>query len=107
MKNIANLMKQAGQMQARMQEMQSRLDAMDVVGESGAGLVRVTLSGKGDMRGLKVDPKLADPDDMETLEDLIVAAHADARRKIEAAMAEEMQKVTGGMPLPPGLKLPF
>ena len=70
-------------------------------------MVTVTLSGKNDLRGIKIDPKLADPDDMEMLQDLIVAAHADAKRKIEAIAAEEMQKVTGGLNLPPGLKLPF
>lgn len=107
MKNIGNLMKQASQMQARMQEMQARLEAMEIEGASGAGLVSVVLSGKGELRRLKIDPKLIDPEEAEMLEDLIVAAHADARRKIESTMAEEMQKVTGGMSLPPGLKLPF
>ena len=78
-----------------------------MVGEAGAGLVRVTLNGKGDMRGLKIDPKLIDPADAEMLEDLIVAAHRDARGKIEAETAAEMQKMTGGLQLPPGMKLPF
>jgi hypothetical protein len=107
MKNLAGLMKQAQQMQSKMQEMQAKLEAMDMVGESGAGLVRVTLNGKGDMRGVEIDPKLIDPSDAEMLQDLIVAAHRDARTKIEAMMSSEMQKVTGGMPLPPGMKLPF
>jgi len=107
MKNLGNLMKQASQMQARMQEMQARLEAMEIEGGSGAGLVTVVLSGKGELRRLKIDPKLIDPAEVEMLEDLIVAAHADARRKIESTMADEMQKVTGGMSLPPGLKLPF
>jgi len=107
MKNLGNLMKQASQMQARMQEMQARLEAMEIEGASGAGLVTVVLSGKGELRRLKIDPKLIDPAEVEMLEDLIVAAHADARRKIESTMADEMQKVTGGMSLPPGLKLPF
>ena len=100
MKNLAGLMKQASQMQAK-------LEAMEVEGSAGAGMVTVVLTGKGDMKRLKVDPKLADPGEMEMLEDLVVAAHAEARRKIEATMAEEMQKVTGGMPLPGGMKLPF
>jgi DNA-binding YbaB/EbfC family protein len=107
MKNLAGLMKQAQQMQSKMQEMQAKLEAAEMIGEAGAGLVRVTLNGKGDMRGIKIDPKLIDPADAEMLEDLIVAAHRDARSKIEAAMADEMQKVTGGMQLPPGMKLPF
>ena len=107
MKNLGNLMKQASQMQARMQEMQARLEAMEVEGTAGAGLVSVVMTGKGDLRRVKLDPKVIDPAEAEMIEDLIVAAHADARRKIEALMAEEMQKVTGGMALPPGLKLPF
>jgi len=107
MKNIAGLMKQASQMQAKMQEMQERLAAMDIEGEAGAGLVRVTLSGKGEMKRVKIDPKLADPAETEMLEDLIVAAHADARGKLEATAAEEMQKISGGLQLPPGMKLPF
>jgi nucleoid-associated protein EbfC len=94
-------------MQAKMQEMQSKLESMEIQGEAGAGLVTVTLNGKGDLRHIKIDPKVIDPSDGEMLEDLIVAAHASARQKLEAAAAEEMQKVTGGMQLPPGMKLPF
>jgi DNA-binding YbaB/EbfC family protein len=105
--NIANLMKQASQMQAKMADMQARVEAMEVEGQSGAGMVRVTLAGKGELRRIKLDPKLADPAELEMLEDLIVTAHADARRKLEALMTEEMGKVTGGMNLPAGLKLPF
>lgn len=107
MKNLGGLMKQAAQMQSKMQEMQARLETMELTGESGAGMVQVTLTGKGEMRSVKIDPKLAEPSDMEMLEDLIVAAHRDAKAKIDAAAAEEMQKVTGGMQLPPGMKLPF
>ncbi len=107
MKNLAGLMKQASQMQAKMEEMQSKLESLELEGVSGAGMVTITMNGKGDLRRLKIDPKLADPAETEMLEDLIVAAHADAKRKIEAATAEEMQKVTGGMQLPPGMKLPF
>jgi DNA-binding YbaB/EbfC family protein len=107
MKNLAGLMKQASQMQARMQEMQAKLETVELEGSAGAGMVSVVLNGKGDMRRLAIDPKLADPAEMEMLQDLIVAAHADARRKLEATAAEEMQKVTGGMQLPPGMKLPF
>ena len=107
MKNLAGLMKQASQMQAKMQEMQSKLESMEVEGVSGAGMVGVTLNGRGEMKSVKIDLKLADPAEMEMIEDLIVAAHADAKRKIEAMAAEEMQKLTGGMQLPPGMKLPF
>ena len=107
MKNLAGLMKQAQEMQNRMQEVQARLEAMELQGESGAGLVRVTLNGKGEMKQVKLDPKLIDPSDIEMLEDLIVAAHRDAKTKLESAAAEEMQKMTGGLQLPPGLKLPF
>jgi DNA-binding YbaB/EbfC family protein len=107
MKNLGGLMKQAQQMQAKMEELQARLNAAELTGESGAGLVQVTLNGKGELRRVKIDPKLADPSDMEMLEDLLLAAHRDAKQKIDAQMAEEMQKITGGMQLPPGLKLPF
>jgi hypothetical protein len=107
MKNLAGLMKQAQQMQEKMQEMQSKLESIDVEGVAGAGLVEVTLNGKGDLRRVKIDPKLADPADVEMLEDLIVAAHRDAKTKLEVVTQEEMQKVTGGLQLPPGMKLPF
>lgn len=107
MKNLAGLMKQASQMQSKMQEMQAKLEAMEVEGASGAGMVTVTMNGRGELRRVKVDPKIVDPADTEMMEDLIVAAHADAKKKIEAMAAEEMQKVTGGMQLPGGMKLPF
>ena len=107
MKNLAGLMKQAQQMQSKMEEMQSKLESLEVEGVSGAGLVAVTLNGKGELRRVKIDPKLADPADMEMLEDLLVAAHRDAKTKIEALTQDEMQKVTGGLQLPPGMKLPF
>ncbi len=107
MKNLAGLMKQASQMQQKMQEMQARLEGMEIEGESGAGMVRVTLTGKGEMKRIKIDPKLADPAEMEVLEDLIIAAHADAKRRLESVTAGEMQALTGGINLPPGMKLPF
>ena len=107
MKNLAGLMKQASQMQSKMAELQTKLEAMEIEGMSGAGMVQVTLSGKGDLKRVKLDPKLLDPAEAEMVEDLLVAAHADARRKLEAETAAEMQKVTGGMELPGGLKLPF
>ncbi len=105
MKNLANMMKQAQQMQGKMQEMQAKLDAMTVEGQAGGGMVKITLSGKSDLKRLVIDPSLMD--DREVLEDLIVAAHADAKQKVEAAMAEEMQSATAGLNLPAGLKLPF
>jgi DNA-binding YbaB/EbfC family protein len=107
MKNLAGLMKQASQMQEKMAEMQAKMEAATVEGQAGAGMVKIVLSGKGDLRGVTVDPKLADPNEMEMLQDLIVSAHADAKRKLDAAMSEEMSKVTGGLQLPPGMKLPF
>lgn len=110
MKNLGNMLKQAQQMQARMQEMQAKLEAMEVEGQSGAGMVKVTLSGKGDLRRVTIDPSLLSADEKEVLEDLLVAAHADAKQKVEATMAEEMQKATAGLNIPGGLgglKLPF
>ncbi len=107
MKNLAGLMKQASQMQAKMQEMQAKLEALEIEGTAGAGMVGLTLNGKGELKRLKIDPKLADPAEIEMLEDLLVAAHADARRRLEATTSEEMQKVAGGLNLPPGMKLPF
>ena len=107
MKNLAGLMKQASQMQSKMADMQAKLEAMEIEGSSGAGMVMVTLSGKGDLKRVRLDPKLLDPAEAEMVQDLMVAAHADAKRKLEAFTAEEMEKVTGGMSLPGGLKLPF
>ena len=107
MKNLAGLMKQASQMQSKMEEMQERLQTMEIDGESGAGMVRITLNGKGDLRRIKIDPKIVDPADTEMLEDLILAAHRDARDKVDASSKAEMQKLTGGLNLPPGMKLPF
>jgi nucleoid-associated protein EbfC len=107
MKNLAGLMKQAQQMQSKMQEMEEHLTRLEMTGEAGAGLVRVTLNGKGEMRSLTIDPKVVDPSDTEMLRDLIVAAYRAAREKIEAASQAEMAKVTGGLQLPPGMKLPF
>ena len=107
MKNFANLMKQASQMQSKMTEMQEKLAAITIEGVSGAGMVTVTLGGKGDMKSIKIDPKLADPAEMEMLQDLIVAAYSDARRRLDETTQEEMQKVTGGINLPEVLKFPF
>ncbi len=107
MKNLGNLMKQAQEMQARMQEMQAKLETREVEGMAGGGMVRVTLNGKGEMKKLGLDKAVIDPNEVEVLEDLIVAAHADAKRKVEALMQDEMSSLTGGLPLPPGFKLPF
>ncbi|CAI3922949.1 MULTISPECIES: YbaB/EbfC family nucleoid-associated protein [Commensalibacter] len=107
MKNFANLMKQASQMQSKMNEMQEKLALITVEGVSGAGMVTVELAGKGEMKSIKIDPKLADANEMEILQDLIVAAYTEARRRLDEKTKEEMQKVTGGMNLPEGLNLPF
>ncbi len=107
MKNLGQMMKQAQAMQAKMAEMQEKLADLEVSGQAGAGMVKATLNGKSELRGLKIDPSLVDPNDVEVLEDLIVAAVNDAKVKVEAAVADEMQKVTGGLNLPPGMKLPF
>ena len=107
MKNLGTMLKQAQQMQTRMAEMQAKLEATEVEGPAGAGMVEVKLTGKGELRRIAIDPSLMTAEDREVLEDLIVAAHADAKQKVEAMMAEEMQKATAGMNLPAGLKLPF
>ncbi|MAZ02085.1 MAG: YbaB/EbfC family nucleoid-associated protein [Sneathiella sp.] len=107
MKNLGNLMKQAKEMQTKMAEMQAELEHHEVTGQSGAGMVSVTLNCKGEMRKLQIDPSLVDPEDKEVMEDLIVAAHADARSKADAYSAEKMKEMTGGLDLPPGMQLPF
>lgn len=107
MKNINQMMKQAQQMQAKMAEMQERLNQVEMTGMAGGGLVKVTVNGKNEMKGLSIDPSLVDPKEVEVLEDLIVAAFNDAKAKVEAHVAEEMSKITGGMGLPGGMKLPF
>ncbi len=105
MADFLGLMKQAAQLQSKMQELQSELDGMEIEGSAGGGLVSVTLSGKSELKGLSIDPSLLKPEEKSILEDLLVAAHADARRKAEATMQEKMKAVTGGLALPPGLKL--
>ena len=107
MKNLGQMMKQAQQMQERMAEMQTRLDQIEVSGQAGGGMVQATLTGKGELRRLKIDPTLASPAEIAVLEDLVVAAVNDARRHVEQMVAEEMSKLTGGLQLPPGMKLPF
>jgi nucleoid-associated protein EbfC len=105
MKDLMGMMKQARELQSKMQQMQDDLAALEVHGQSGAGLVNVTLNGKGEMRGLKIDPSLAKPADVEILEDLIIAAFTDAKGKAEHAMQTKMQEATAGLPIPPGMKL--
>ena len=105
MADFLGLMKQAAELKSRMEAMQAELDQIEVEGTSGGGLVAVKLSGKGEMKGLKIDDTLLQPSEKEILEDLIVAAHTDARRKAETLLQEKMQSVAGGLPLPPGMKL--
>tara|TARA_Y100001933_G_C18686905_1_gene433367 strand:+ start:216 stop:539 length:324 start_codon:yes stop_codon:yes gene_type:complete len=107
MKNLGQLMKQAQEMQEKMAEMQDSLAAIEIEGVAGAGLVTIVLNGKGAMQRLKIDPSLVKPEDAEILEDLIIAAHNDAKSKIEMRLQEETQKLMGGLPLPPGMKFPF
>jgi len=105
MKNFTQMMKQAQELQGRMADMQAEMERLRCEGRSGGGMVVVTLNGKGGMTGVKIDPSLLKPEEGEILEDLITAAHADAKTKVEEATKEKMQALTGGLPLPPGLKL--
>jgi DNA-binding YbaB/EbfC family protein len=107
MKNLGQMMKQAQQMQARMSEMQEEMEAHEVEGVSGGGLVVVRVNGKFDVRGVSIDPALIDPSDPEMLEDLVAAAINDAKQKIDVFKQEKVAEMTGGLPLPPGFKLPF
>ncbi|MDZ4791082.1 MAG: YbaB/EbfC family nucleoid-associated protein [Hyphomicrobiales bacterium] len=105
MKDLFGMMKQAKELQSKMAEMQAEVESLQATGAAGAGLVSLTINGKGALIGLKLDPSMAKADEMELLEDLIIAAHADAKAKVDAEMAGKMQSLTGGMQLPPGLKL--
>ena len=107
MPDMLGLMKQAQAMQAKMQEMQAELERIEVEGQAGGGMVRVVLTAKGQMRGLMIDDQLLKSDEKVILEDLIVVAHEDARRKAERLMEEKMKGVSAGLALPPGMKLPF
>jgi nucleoid-associated protein EbfC len=106
-KNLGQMMKQAQKLQEKMGELQEQLGQAELVGSSGGGMVQVTLSGKGDLRRLKIDPSLVDPEEVEVLEDLIVAAFNDGKAKLEAHVAERMAEVTGGLQLPPGMQFPL
>lgn len=105
MKDLMGMMKQVGQMQARLKEMQDDLAKSEIEGQSGGGLVHLTVDGRGEVRRVRIDPSLMKPDEVEILEDLIVAAAADARAKVDSIMQTKMSEITGGLPLPPGMKL--
>src|SRR6267154_3792595 len=105
MADFMGMMKQAAQLQSKMQEMQAELDRIEVEGAAGGGMVTVKMSAKGEVKSVNLDPSLMKPEEKGITEDLIVAAHADARRKAEAQRQEKMKNLTGGLPLPPGLKL--
>lgn len=107
MKDIMGMMKAASEMKGKMEAMQAELAELVVEGRSAGGMVTVSLSGKGEMKGLKIDPTLAKADEVEVLEDLIIAAYNDAKGKSEAEMQRRMAEVTAGLPIPPGMKLPF
>ncbi len=107
MRDLMSLMKSAGALQEKMTALQEELKAEEATGTSGGGLVSVTLNGKLDVSAVKIDPSLIADGDRGIIEDLIIAAHADAKQKIEARMAERMAELTAGLPLPPGMKLPF
>jgi hypothetical protein len=105
MADFLGLMKQAAELKSKMEAMQAELEASTVEGLAGGGMVTVTLNGKSDLKGVRVDDSLLKASEKEILEDLLVAAHADARRKVESLMKDKMQSVAGGLPLPPGMKL--
>ena len=105
--DIMGIMKKAQAMQSKLAETQEELARIEVEGQSGGGMVKVTLTGKGDMKAIKLDPSLLKPEEAEMAEDLIVAAFAEAKAKVERVAAEKMQDLTAGLPLPPGMKLPF
>lgn len=105
--DMMGMMKQAKQLQEKMQEMQDEVASMTIEGSSGGGLVKVTVNGKGEMQAIHIDPSLLKPEEAEILEDLILAASTDARSKADATLQEKMQEMTGGLNLPAGMKLPF
>lgn len=107
MKDLMGLMSKAKEMQQKMADMQAEMESLTAEGTAGGGVVSVTMSGKGQLTGLKIDPSVFDEHDAEILEDLIIAAHNDAKSKVETIMAEKTQEMTAGLPIPPGMKLPF
>ena len=104
---LGQMMKQAQEIQQTMADLQIEMEAIEVVGKSGGGMCQVTLNGKGQAKKVLIDPALVKPEDAEVLEDLLVAAINDAKGKSEEIMREKMQDLTGGIPLPPGMQLPF
>lgn len=107
MRDLLGMMKEMGGLKAKMEAMQAELESTEITGRAGAGLVEITLNAKGTMKGITIDPSLLVPGEKEILEDLVLAAHQDARAKIESVIAEKTQGLMGGLPLPPGFKLPF
>lgn len=108
MKDLSEIMRQAQEMQAKLAEAQAKMEQLTAEGQAGGGLVKVTLKGKGELSAIRIDPSLMQPGEAEILEDLTKAAHADARRKLDDAMQDQMQKATGGLAgMMPGFKLPF
>jgi DNA-binding YbaB/EbfC family protein len=107
LKDIMGMMGKVKEIQAKMQDMQAEIENLEVEGVAGGGLVKVRLSGKGRMRGMTIDPSLIVPDDAEMLEDLIVAAHNDAKSRADGLMEQKTRELTAGLPIPPGMKLPF
>jgi DNA-binding YbaB/EbfC family protein len=107
MKNIGQMMKQAQAMQQKLADMQARIAEVEKDGQSGGGMVVATLNGKGEARRIKIDKSLVDPNDVEVLEDLVIAAFNDAKKKVDDHIAGETEKMMGGLNLPPGMKLPF
>ncbi|WP_295895588.1 YbaB/EbfC family nucleoid-associated protein [uncultured Bartonella sp.] len=107
MRDMMGMMKKAKEMQAKMQAMQEEMVNIQETGTSGGGLVSVTLTGQGTIQAIKIDPSLVKPEEVEILEDLIMAAHNEAKAKIENTMAEKTKAITAGLPIPPGFKLPF
>ena len=105
MADFLGMMKQAANLQSKMQDMQAELDTIEVEGTAGAGMVTVKLTAKGDLKAVSIDPSMLKPEEKEIVEDLVIAAHADARRKAETVLQDKMKALTGGLPLPPGLKL--
>jgi nucleoid-associated protein EbfC len=105
--DLMGMMKQAKELQEKMQVLQDEVAAMEVEGTAGGGLVAVVMTGKSEMKRLTIDPSLLKPDEAEIVEDLIVAAANDARSKAEALLADRMREMTGGLQLPPGMNLPF
>ncbi|MDP4725075.1 MAG: YbaB/EbfC family nucleoid-associated protein [Alphaproteobacteria bacterium] len=107
MRGMNQMLQQAQKLQKQMDDMQKQLDSVEVEGASGGGMVKVTVTGKGDLKRIKIDPSLIDPSEVEMLEDLIVAAVHDAKSKADTQASSEMSKLTGGLSLPGGMKLPF